>query len=182
MAERIKNAKQVARRCIILYAIVAAGYDHDRNKIVEWLKSERLWQFTSPREQAFLTSKRPSKQQVIDATWRVEALASLSWAINATIKPDLGKEVELSNIVGKLPRLFTDTQAFISNASILSNEELNREHDAVDHAHWRIRDARRNKKPEPSDLACEAIPERHKALNWLLGWGGRAWDNITTDT
>jgi hypothetical protein len=182
MADTVKSAKQIARRCVILYAVTAVGFGEDRKKVTEWLHKEGLWKYTSPLEQALLTSKRPSKQQLINASWMVEALAPLTWAIGATSKPELAYEVNLSDIIGKLPRLFTSTTDFIKNAALRPEDELQLEHDAVDHAHWRIRDARLNKKPLPTDLACEAIPERHRAMNWLIGFDKSAWDDISTDT
>jgi hypothetical protein len=48
--------------------------------------------------------------------------------------------------------------------------------------HWRARDAEINGRPMPRDLDIEIIQERHHAINWVIGYEGLPWDEVTTDT
>ena len=64
--------------------------------------------------------------------------------------------------------------------------------------HWRVRDFQLRRQPTPPrklarmahediDLPTESyvpgvVQERHYGLNWLIGYGGQAWDDIRTDT
>ena len=48
--------------------------------------------------------------------------------------------------------------------------------------HWAVRDARIDGRPAPVGLDPSVVVEWHYALNWLIGYGDAAWDEITTDT
>jgi hypothetical protein len=47
---------------------------------------------------------------------------------------------------------------------------------------WACVDARIGGKPPPAGVNCEVVVERHRALNWLYGYQGQAWDDVSTDT
>jgi len=34
----------------------------------------------------------------------------------------------------------------------------------------------------PHGVDCEMVVERHHALNWLIGYQGQDWDDVSTDT
>jgi hypothetical protein len=36
--------------------------------------------------------------------------------------------------------------------------------------------------PAPHGVDWEIVVERHPALNWLLGYQGQEWDDVSTDT
>ena len=40
--DQIRSAEEVARRCIVLYAVLAAGHDEPRDELVAWLRREGL--------------------------------------------------------------------------------------------------------------------------------------------
>jgi hypothetical protein len=48
--------------------------------------------------------------------------------------------------------------------------------------HWRARDARFHGRAQPPGIDIEIIQERHHAINWITGYGGQSWDDVTTDT
>ena len=48
--------------------------------------------------------------------------------------------------------------------------------------HWAVRDARLNGRPVPNNYHPGVVLERHHALNWLIGYCGQDWDDISTDT
>ena len=50
------------------------------------------------------------------------------------------------------------------------------------HLHWQARDARIHSKPTPPHVNIEIIQERHHAINWVIGYEGLPWDEVTTDT
>jgi hypothetical protein len=80
-AEQSRPADEVARRCIILYAVLAAGHDEARNELAAWLRREGLWDAVSPRESAFLLADSPTQQQRFQGQWRAEALFPLLWSL-----------------------------------------------------------------------------------------------------
>lgn len=54
-----RTPADVARRAIILSALVRSGHNDRRAELVRWLKAEGLWPHVSPIEQKFLFHKRP---------------------------------------------------------------------------------------------------------------------------
>lgn len=46
--------------------------------------------------------------------------------------------------------------------------------------HWQARVAKIHFKP--TQLDTEAIQERHHTINWVIGYDGAPWDEVTTDT
>ena len=49
-------------------------------------------------------------------------------------------------------------------------------------AHWKVRDAQINGRPVPEEIIPGLVQERHHAINWLMGYCGQEWDEVTTDT
>ena len=79
--EQIRSADEVARRCIVLYAVLAAGHGEPRDELVSWLRREDLWDAVSPKESEFLLAESPTQRHRINATWRAEALFPLLWSL-----------------------------------------------------------------------------------------------------
>ncbi len=74
------------------------------------------------------------------------------------------------------------TAEFISSARLRDRNEIEDEHENVYQAHWKVRDAEINGTPVPDNLDPEIVVERHYAFNWIDGYMGQSWDDITTDT
>ena len=178
----LRSAPEVARRCLILYAVVAAGHKSPREELVRWLLREALWESVSTEESAFLRSSSPSRQQMIGATWRAEALLTLLWALARiqALPPPTG-QCDVPLIRSALPPLLGSTSEFISKASIRNEAEIIDVHEDTYQAHWAVRDAVINDRPVPDRYNLEILQERHHALNWLI-FPEQGWDDVTTDT
>jgi hypothetical protein len=198
-ADQIRRADEVARRCIVLYAVLAAGHDEPRDQLVQWLRREGLWDAVSPKESEFLLSASPTKQQRIDVTWRAEALSPLLWSldlIDALPSPEQLCDVQLIRNV--MPPLFASVGEFVSTARLRSDAEIHAANEEIYQIHWRVRDFQlRHQAMPPGKLPrmphedvdppadsydSGVVEERHYALNWLIGYCGQDWDEITTDT
>ena len=178
-----RTPQAVARRCLVLYALIAAGHGAARDKLVHWLREEGLWESVSPREAAFLQSESPERAQTIAATWRAEALFPLIWALGGFQKlPPPTGQCDLSVIMAALPPLLASTAQFISQAVLRESGEIMEANEDVYQANWAVRDAKINNKPIPNGSDPEVIEERHHALNWLIGYGNQDWDDVATDT
>jgi Domain of unknown function (DUF4272) len=181
--ELIRGADEVARRCIVLYAVLAAGHGEPLNELVEWLYREGLWDAVSPCESEFLLSGSPTQQQRIDATWRAEALFPLLWSLGLVAelpKPTQLCDVQLIRRV--LPPLFGSVADFISTAHLRDDSTIHSANETVYQIHWAVRDARLMGRPVPDGYHPGVVQERHYALNWLIGYCGQDWDDISTDT
>ncbi|HEY2675707.1 MAG TPA: DUF4272 domain-containing protein [Steroidobacteraceae bacterium] len=48
--------------------------------------------------------------------------------------------------------------------------------------YWKARDAQLHERPMPPGIDIEIVQERHHAINWVTGYDGLPWDEVTTDT
>jgi hypothetical protein len=137
--EQIRSAGGVARRCVVLYGIIAAGHGVPRDKIVTWLRHNGLWDSVSSEESAFLLAESPLPRQLINATWRAEALLPLPWSLDLT--PDLPAPQQLCDlelIPRILPPLFEPAVDFISSANLRDDSEIYAANEDIFNIHWRI--------------------------------------------
>lgn len=74
------------------------------------------------------------------------------------------------------------TEQFIAEASLRPLAQVLDEADLIVRYHWAAVDARINRKPCPAGVDPGVVYERHYALNWLIGYGNQAWDDVATDT
>jgi hypothetical protein len=178
----VRSASEVARRCLVLYAVVAAGHKTSRPDLVTWLRREGLWDYASPEEVSLFKSKSPSREQIIAATWRAESLMPLLWAIGRSeAMPPPTALCDLQLLRSCLPGFMGSTGEFVSEASLRDEAEIMEAHEETYQAHWAIRDAILNGTPIPDGYNPEVVQERHLALNWLIS-PDQEWDDVTTDT
>ena len=197
--EKIRSADEVAGRCIVLYAVLAAGHDEPRDELVAWLRREGLWEAVSPRESAFLLSDSPTQQQIFQGQWRAEALFALLWALGLIAEMPIPQQIcEVPLVQSVLPPILSSVGEFISSARLRNDSGIYAANEEIYQIHWRVRDAQLRGQPEPLDKLprmpiadCDppadsydtgVVDERHYALNWLIGYRGQDWDDITTDT
>ena len=180
---KIHTAQETAERALVLYALCLVAHGELSNSsALAWLKAENLWQAIAPSEKRFFEKVDVTKQDIINATWRAEALWPLLWAIGqvdaltnptATVNPSLMVEI--------LPRPPAPTVSFVQNARLRSEDEIYAACTDILDIHWSIRDAQMNKREIPNDYHPGVVRERHFALNWLTYYDDE-WDEITTDT
>lgn len=167
--------------------------------MVQWLRREGPWDAVSPKESELLLSESPTQCQRNHATWRGEALFPLLWSLGLIAElPSPQKLCDVQLIRSVLPPLFGSVGEFVSNARLRSDAEIHAANDEVYRIHWRVRDFQLRHQPTPpgklqrmpheaSDPPADSynsgvVRERHYGLNWLIGYCGQDWDDITTDT
>ena len=197
--EQIRRADAVARRCIVLYAVLAAGHGEPRDSLVQWLRREELWDAVSPKESELLLSESPTQRQHINATWRAEALFPLLWSLGFIAElPSPQQLCDIQLIRSVLPPLLGAVGEFVSTARLRSDAEIHAANEEVYQIHWRVRDFQLRHLPTPpgklrrmlyedidppsDSYNSGVLQERHYGLNWLIGYCGQDWDEITTDT
>lgn len=178
---KIRSKEAVVERAIglMIVAVKGEGLEQDR---VDWVvKRYGAGKMLSPAEQRFIAERAPTQRDRVQFAWRYEGLAVLLWA--------LGLEVELvrpANIVdaGKIVDVISRrTLAELrADAKPRTASELLDEADLIYRYDWACVDARAGGKPAPASIDCEIVVERHHALNWLIGYMGQDWDDVSTDT
>ena len=127
---------------------------------------------------------QPSAQQLVDAGWRAEALFVLVWAIGLVDElPPANQQADTALFQELLPPFAeVSAEAIISQAKRRSDAELLEMADVILKLHWEARDAKYRLGRAATHVEIEIIQERHHAINWVIGYDGVAWDDITTDT
>ena len=94
-----RPAREVAERCLGLVAVVGRSFGAERDETNQWLDNHSLTSCLSEAERAYVAEITPSQQQVVDFSWRAEALAALLWALEglASLEP-LNVQVDLAAI------------------------------------------------------------------------------------
>jgi hypothetical protein len=181
--DRVRSAEEIARRALTLFAIVGLGLKTPRHEIAYWLRNEGLWAELTPSELAFVSAEHPSKQQILNASWRSEALLVLLWALDKVdTLPPANQQCDTSLFQKLLPP-FADMTAsqFVASAARRSDEALIGLAEETLQLHWKARDAKIHGRAAPT-LDIEIVQERHHAINWATGYEGLPWDEVTTDT
>ena len=178
---RLRTSQNIARRAVVLYAVVLVGYKLDKDA-TGWLKREGLWDYASKKEKDLLESRNRSEQDLRDATWRIEALLTLLWALEKIDKLELPRDQADGDIIEHiLPKQGESTAKFINQATLRSKTELLDATDLIYRIHWAVVEAQEKKSPIPGNFDSDVVYERHYALNWLA-YNAEDWDNIHTDT
>jgi hypothetical protein len=171
-------------RALALFGVVGVGLGADRVEVLTWLKSERLDESLTPRERIFLEGAAPSRKQLINAGWQSEALSVLLWAIERLDDlPPANIQCDTAKLKALLPP-YTDVpiRAFIDSSVRRSDDVLIAKADEILDLHWQARDSALHMRPPRSDIDIEIIQERHHGINWVIGYDGVPWDEVTTDT
>lgn len=183
-ADQIRSSREVGERALALFAIVGLSFGAQRMDVLRWLQENGLWDALSPRELGFIDTPSPSRKAVIDATWNTEALIVLVWALGLIEQmPPADEQCDTSVLQELLPP-YADVgvREFVERAQLRSEKELIAFCDECLRLHAEARDAKRRQAAPRVSVDIEIIQERHRAINWVTGYDGAPWDEVTTDT
>ena len=137
--------------------------------------------FLSPNERAFFDDPQPTRQTAAQFIWQYEVVTVMLWALgyDATLSrpvtiTDAGRVSEVMRTAGP--------QGFRARARLRAANELLDEADLIYRYDWACVEARARGGAPPKGIDCEIVVERHRALKWLVGYQGQAWDDVSTDT
>jgi hypothetical protein len=181
--DEARSAEEIARRALTLFGVVGIGFSAPQDDTIKWLRSEGLWKYLTPSELALLSVEHPTKQQLIDASWKSEALLVLLWALGKIDSfPPPNQQCDTSLFQELLPPFAnTSASSFIASATRRSEDVLDCFADETMQLHWQARDAKLHGRALPT-IDIEIVQERHHAINWVIGYDGLPWDEVTTDT
>jgi len=169
-ADRPVNATRVARRALVLAAVVCRGsIERDagqpgaesvRNRVLDWLTALNLWDEVEPWEEKVLRAGMGTLEakEVIGSTWYAEGLAVLAWTLNRLDLPRHDEKVDPYAVADSLWFLSEDAAEVIRTATLRSEVELKACRELLYAIHCRLRDF-----------------ARHKTQQSFTGWVEQAW-------
>jgi hypothetical protein len=179
---RVRTPQEIAKRILVLtYLNYVAEEPEDREKVVDFLKLQGLWDCVS-NDEIKLFKKKLTDKDKINISWRSEAIWILLWTIKKVDNLDLPiEEIEISTMLDLLPDFMTDTNEFIETSTLRTVSEILDISDLTYRLHWATREACSNEEEIPGNLNSSILQERHYAINWVTYYDEN-WDEITTDT
>ena len=156
---------RVARRALALAALCGRalleqedpadpGVDETRQRILEWVDAIGIRDELEPQEWKVLQRPlgRVEPQDAMNATWRLEGLAVLAWALNRFELPPLDQLVDPGKLLPSVGILNADrAAALIAEPPLRSIDELKTLRNRLFAIHWRLVNLRL--KPEPMNFA-----------------------------
>lgn len=180
----LRSADEVAKRAlaVMLTAIQGESFrDGEAFSPTEFAERCPIgFAALSPLEQAFVHGQQPSERDIVNMTWRYEALLPLQWAINWQ------EELPFPDTICDVGMLVDKGLEYCKQPmGILTLKPVNELLDELDlhyRLHWLAREYRIKEQEMPEDLLEGVIQERHYALNWLTGFENADWDKVDTPT
>lgn len=182
-AERTRHRSQdeVAFRAMALLVVAVKAEGLERPLVEGLVREYGLAPHFTPKERAFLAAPAPDERDRLQFGWKYEAAWPLLWALGFVDKLDKpAAECDAAHAMSLLKQ--RTRERFLNEAKLRPLDELLDQADRIYRYHWAIEEARVHGKPAPAGLHPDVTMERHHALNWLVGYLGQEWDDVTTDT
>jgi hypothetical protein len=178
---KTRAKEEIAHRAIAVCITAVKGEGLDQATVDGLVKKFQADRFFSPKEAAFIKNPKPSQQDRIQFSWRYECLWVLLWSLSY-VEP-LDRPAGVCDVPKAVSFLRNrDTAQFIKDAKLRPLSEILDQADLIYRYHWAVMDARLKKREAPGKLDGGVVQERHHVLNWLIGYMGQEWDEISTDT
>jgi hypothetical protein len=180
-SSRIRTKEEVAHRAIALCLVMMKGGGMAQDKIEKLVARYGAATYFSPAEKKFIDDHAPSENMLNECSWRCESYWVMLWAlgyVDTLNYPNLGCSIREAE---KFLQRVT-AEEFLANAKLRPPSEILDQADLIYRYHWALVDARLNKKNPPAGLVVDIVMERHRSLNWLIGYMSQDWDDVTDDT
>ena len=177
----LRGRDEVVDRAIALFAVGSRGAGDPRDGVDAFVRDFGAAAFFSPDERAFFAEPHPDRSRALALSWRFESLAVMLWALgyhDALPRPsDPLDGVPLADAV-----LSRGPTGFRSGAVLRPVSEILDAADLIYRYDWAVTEARVQGDAPPAGLSSDVVMERHQSLNWLIGYNGEAWDDVSNDT
>ncbi|MDZ4376486.1 MAG: DUF4272 domain-containing protein [Phenylobacterium sp.] len=177
----LRTPEEAAERAFCLFAAAMASDAELAETARQAVRDYRVEHLLTPRERKLIFGA-PTQHERIQASWGIEAVVPLLWHVGYV--PDLyrpDRVAETGRIIDTIQDL--GPHDYYAELSARTKWAVLDEADLIYRYHWAVRDAGLNGRETPAKLDGGVVMERHRALNWLIGYADRAdWDDVTTDT
>ncbi|NGZ78240.1 DUF4272 domain-containing protein [Saccharibacillus sp. VR-M41] len=186
----IRSLEEIARRAVALCVSAvkgesdAAGEEagETRGLIERIIGQYEADDFFTERERFYLEESSPERGTIATFSWGYESYWVMLWALGFVERLDRPDQVcDVGRAVSILQG-YDSFESFVRAARLRSKQEIMDEADLIYRYDWACVDARINNRQAPAGLDAGVVYERHRSLNWLIGYMGQEWDHVTTDT
>jgi hypothetical protein len=186
LSDSLRSASEIAHRALALGAAVSISFEAEREELHIWLRETGIAAYLTEPERDFVFSASPSEKEILSFSWRSEGLTVLLWAIGKIDELPLPNEqCSTEALADILPPFGEETlNQFLSSSQLRSPQLLLDTAHAIQELNALARQRQRKPgyKSELPPVDFEAINERHRAINWVVGYCGQDWENVTADT
>jgi hypothetical protein len=181
---KLRTRDAVVDRALALLVVATKGEGLAQLDVIRTRDKLGAAPFLSPDEKDFVDDVSATAKDKAQFGWRYEGLGVMLWALHLD-----GSDAELprpAKIVDaeRLAKLVLDKgpEKLRAEARLRSAKEILDATDLVYRYDWACVAARMSSEEPPKGVDCEVVLERHRALNWLIGYQNQAWDDVSTDT
>ena len=176
-----RSTEEVAARAMAVCLVAVKGEGIEQATIDKLVRDYDLMSSFTRKEKAFINDPHPSDHDRVQFAWRYEDYWVMLWALGFIDK--LERPAAICDVKRAVTILRDNgRQGFLQKSKLRPQNEILDAADLIYRYHWSTDDARVNGKKAPAGLDPGVVMERHYALNWLIGYMGQAWDDISTDT
>ena len=176
----IRSAQEIAGRLLALAAVAGAASDDNRKAVEAYVDEKGARAYFTLNEAEFFGNPKPEKHTQIQFSWQYECTWVLMWALHLVDEP-LGFPDATCDVDQIIEVVCTNDD--LTTKGVRSKSDILDQADLIYRYHWAVRQAGLDGEAEPGGLHGGVVMERHRALNWLVGYNGEDdWDEMTTDT
>lgn len=182
LAAKVRSTKEIAERLIGCTISAVGGETGDKDLMKELVADFEADNLLTAEEKRFLASGIESQHERVQFSWRYERSWVLLWALGHIESLDYPPAIcDVPRLAGFLKG--KSVAELVEGANPRTKKEILDEADLIYRLHWAVTEERVNGSFELSEnIERGVVQERHAALNWLIGYMGQSWDEITTDT
>jgi hypothetical protein len=180
----LRSEEELAQRLVALWAVVGTAVLPGDAQFRDYIASNGLQAWLSSQERDFMLAERTDERDRVKFSWQLEALYFVAWS--AGLFDSIGlpeRESDVRHILHLFPRPGENLDKLRSAIRPRAKEEVLDWADLLYRLHWTVRDAQLSGNALPPRLKGGVIQEWHRAVNWLICYGGEDdWDHVATDT
>lgn len=169
---RVRSVQEIAARMMILtYLNCVATQATLQTEILEYLKTQGLWEKASAQEKILFEKPALTEEDVNEISWRAEAIWLLLWCIHKVERLTMPKEeVDIDVLFPLLPPFMEDPAEYLETARVRSAAELLNEADFIFRLNWTMNQA------PLEGLNARIAYERYFTINWVTSMR-KEWDD-----
>lgn len=176
----LRSVEEIAQRTLSLLLVSQRANGGTVTTFQDQVQRLGLQDALTSEEKRFAQDMDPEEYMFNMYGARHESAYVLLWAlgfVDELGKPDHRAESDLLN-----EAYHQTLESLIAQANLRDVSSILDEADLIYRYHWALVDAELYDTAKPQGLLAPVVEERHRALNWLIGYQDQDWDEVTTDT